>query len=71
MGLIGRLKVYTLVGGTRAIHIWRNMEIADELTAAGSSLILLDTKGEIPEEVLHEWLEDLELKRKEYEEEVK
>jgi len=68
MGLRGRLRLYTLSGGTKAIHVWRSMNFSKEVTAAGSSLVLLDPSGKISEDTLHEWLMELEIKHSQMEE---
>lgn len=64
MALKGKLRIYTLSGGTKVIRVWKGLELSENLTGAVSRLMLVDTKGEIPSEVLCNWLSEVELERR-------
>jgi len=67
MALKGKLRTYTLSGGTKAVKVWKGLELSENLTGAASRLMLLDTRGEIPTEVLCDWLSDVETERRAWE----
>lgn len=68
MALTGKLKVYRLSRGTKVVRVWKDLELSKTVTGAASRLILMDTKGEIPANVLCDWLSEVEARRKEWEE---
>ena len=67
MGLRGRLTTYNISGGTRAIRIWKGVELSKTPTAAASRLILIDPRGKIPPNVLNKLLDATEKLRKDWE----
>ena len=48
------------------MRISKELDHSDYATSAAENLILADPTGEIPEEVLEEWLEEIEDKRLDY-----
>jgi len=67
MSLKGKLRTYELAGGTKVIRVWKGLELSENPTGAASRLMLLDTKGEIPTDVLCSWLNDVETERRAWE----
>lgn len=67
MALKGKLRTYTLSGGTKAVKVWKGLELSENPTGAASRLMLLDTRGEIPTDVLCGWLNDVETERRAWE----
>lgn len=67
MALKGKLRIYTLSGGTRVLRMWKGLELSESLTGAVSRLLLVDTRGEIPDDVLCGWLNEVESERRTWE----
>jgi len=68
LSLKGKLRVYELPGGTQVVRVWRDLQLSEVVTGAASRLMLVDTQGEIPSDVLCEWLGKAEAERKDWEE---
>lgn len=67
MALRGKLRTYTLSGGTKAVKVWKGLELSENPTGAASRLMLVDTRGEIPSEILCNWLSEVESERRSWE----
>ena len=67
MALKGKLKTHKLSGGTQVIRVWRGLELSKAPTGAASRLILIDTKGEVPGDILCTWLGEVESERRTWE----
>ena len=67
MALRGKLKTYKTKEGTKSVRIWKDLEMAGSPTGAASRLMLIDTKGEIPSDILCDWLSGVESERRDWE----
>jgi len=53
-------------GNSLGMRISKELDHSDYATSAAENLILADPTGEIPEEVLGDWLDEIEDKRLDY-----
>lgn len=57
MGVTGKRRIYKS-GGSKVMTLFKDLATGDSATAAANRLILADPRAEIPEELLHKWLEE-------------
>ena len=57
MGVRGKRRIYKS-GGSKVMTLFKDLVTGDTATVAADKLILADPQAEIPEELLHRWLEE-------------